>query len=71
MIRIDVKSVIETHIAESMGFDKYKKIMAWYGDFLKTENGRDCIAEFDKTLPGYTWLSDVKKIDFYLWNMRV
>ena len=22
------------------------------------------------TLPGYTWMSDVKKIDFYLWSIR-
>lgn len=29
MIHIDAKSVIETRIAESMGFDKYKKIMDW------------------------------------------
>ena len=49
----------------------YDQMVAWYGDFLKTENGRDCIAEFDKTLPGYTWMSDVKKIDFYLWSIRV
>ena len=49
----------------------YDQMVAWYGDFLKTVNGRDCIAEFDKTLPGYTWMSDVKKIDFYLWSIRV
>lgn len=29
-----------------------------------------CIAEFDRTLPGYVWMSDVKKIDFYLWSIR-
>ncbi|MCR5201554.1 MAG: hypothetical protein K6D02_00480, partial [Lachnospiraceae bacterium] len=27
MIKIDAKKVIETRIAESMGFDKYKQIM--------------------------------------------
>ena len=27
----------------------YEQMLAWYGDFLKTENGRDCITEFDKT----------------------
>ena len=27
MINIDAKKVIETRIAESMGFDKYKQIM--------------------------------------------
>ena len=29
MIHIDAKKVIETRIAESMGFDKYQKIMDW------------------------------------------
>ena len=48
----------------------YEQMLAWYGEFLKTENGRDCITEFDKTLPGYTWMSKVKKIDFYLWSIR-
>lgn len=48
----------------------YKQMVGWYRRFLETENGKDCIAEFDKTLPGYTWMSDVKKIDFYLWSIR-
>ena len=26
----------------------YDQMPAWYGDFLKTENGRDCIAESEK-----------------------
>ena len=30
----------------------------------------DCIAEFNRILPGYTWMSDVKKIDFFLWSIR-
>lgn len=48
----------------------YEQMADWYGQFLKTENGRDCIEAFDRTLPGYTWMSDVKKIDFYLWSIR-
>lgn len=32
MIHIDAKRVIETRIAESMGFDKYKKIRLFGGD---------------------------------------
>ena len=35
------------------------------------EDQLDCIIEFDKTLPGYAWMSEVKKIDFYLWSIRV
>ena len=50
--------------------DLYGKMISWYEGFLQTENGRDCIAEFDRILPGYMWMSDVKKIDFYLWSIR-
>lgn len=50
--------------------DFYDQMLSWYADFLQTENGKDCIAEFDRTLPGYVWMSDVKKIDFYLWSIR-
>ena len=50
--------------------DLYNKMISWYEGFLQTENGRDCIAEFDRILPGYVWMSDVKKIDFYLWSIR-
>ena len=50
--------------------DLYNKMISWYEGFLQTENGRDCIAEFDRTLPEYVWMSDVKKIDFYLWSIR-
>lgn len=48
----------------------YGQMKDWYRNFLNTENGRNCIAEFDKILPGYTWMSDVKKIDFFLWSLR-
>ena len=48
----------------------YDQMTSWYNDFLQTENGRECIAQFERTLPGYVWMSDVKKIDFYLWSIR-
>ncbi len=48
----------------------YSRMVDWYMSFLKTENGRECIEEFNSTLPSYTWMSDVKKIDFFLWSMR-
>lgn len=50
--------------------DLYDQMLSRYADFLQTENGKDCIAEFDRTLPGYVWMSDVKIIDFYLWSIR-
>ena len=50
--------------------DLYDQMISWYESFLQTENGRDCIAEFDCVFPEYVWMSDVKKIDFYLWSIR-
>lgn len=50
--------------------DLYEQMLCWYKGFLQTENGKDCIKEFDRTMPGYIWMSDVKKIDFYLWSIR-
>lgn len=32
----------------------FEEIVAWYGDFLQTENASQCIEEFDKLLPGYS-----------------
>ena len=50
--------------------DLYDQMISWYENFFQTENGRDCIAEFDRAFPEYVWMSDVKKIDFYLWSIR-
>lgn len=50
--------------------DLYNQMISWYRIFLRTENGRDCIEEFDRILPGYAWMSAVKKVDFYLWSIR-
>ena len=50
--------------------DLYDQMIRWYDEFLQTENGRNCLTEFNRTLPGYVWMSDVKKIDFYLWSIR-
>ena len=48
----------------------YAEIVQWYAEFMKTENAVQCLKKFDEVLPDYTWLSDVKKIDFYLWSIR-
>lgn len=42
----------------------YGGIVTGNADFLKTKNACQCIEEFDIVLPDYSWLSDVKKIDF-------
>lgn len=48
----------------------YESIEQWFAAYLKTEEARVNIAIFDRMLPSYTWLSDVKKIDFLLWSKR-
>lgn len=48
----------------------YESIEQWFAVYLKTEEARENIAVFDRMLPSYNWLSDVKKIDFLLWSKR-
>jgi len=48
----------------------YHRIEVWYADYLKTEEAHRNIVEFDQWLPSYTWLTDVKKIDYLLWSNR-
>jgi hypothetical protein len=37
---------------------------------MKTGQAADCINAFNKILPKYREISDVKKIDFLLWKIR-
>ncbi|MGI6462120.1 MAG: hypothetical protein ACOX04_00600 [Candidatus Scatomorpha sp.] len=48
----------------------YANIEKWYDDFLKTEKAKECISEFDRVLPDYKWISEIKKIDSILWSIR-
>ena len=48
----------------------YHRIENWYAEYLKTEEAHRNIVEFDQWLPSYTWLTDVKKIDYLLCGMR-
>lgn len=48
----------------------YSDIVGWYECFLQTENAKECIHKFNEIMPDYSWVSDVKKIDFYLWSIR-
>ena len=48
----------------------YDQIVAWYKDFLQSEKARECIMMFDGLLTDYQWISDVKKIDFFIWSIR-
>ena len=45
----------------------YDRICRWYKAFLKTENAKDMIGQFDIEFPELQNMSRVKKIDFILW----
>ncbi len=58
------------------GNDKIESYVNAYNDLTKTikeyiesEDGKIAIELFDKQFPNYTWVSNYKKIDFYLWNI--
>jgi len=42
----------------------------WYDDYLETDEARRNIACFDRILPDYAWISNIKKIDYLLWAKR-
>ena len=49
----------------------YEQIKTEYKIFLKSNEGKACIAEFDKILPDYKEkISNIKKIDFMLYLKR-
>lgn len=48
----------------------YSDIEDWYYRFLQTEDAKECIAVFNSMLPKYSWVSDLKKVDFFLWSIR-
>ena len=48
----------------------YAGIEKWYKDFMCTDKGKECIIEFDRVLPAYKSISNIKKIDSILWSIR-
>ena len=48
----------------------YSNIEKWYESFLLTTKAKECLALFDRSLPDYKWLSNIKKIDCILWSIR-
>lgn len=48
----------------------YSNIEKWYSDFLQTEKAAECIEVFDRMLPDYKNISNIKKIDSILWSIR-
>ena len=48
----------------------YAQIEEWYRVYLATDEARENISLFDKLLPQYSWISDVKKIDYLIWGLE-
>lgn len=48
----------------------YDEIVRWYEEYLQTDEAQKNIQEFDRWLPQYSWVSNVKKIDCLLWSKR-
>lgn len=48
----------------------YADMEKWYADFLESEKGKECIKEFDRVLPDYKGILNIKKIDSILWSNR-
>ena len=48
----------------------YESIENWFAEYMQTEEALENITVFNRMLPSYAWLSDVKKIDFLLWSKR-
>lgn len=47
----------------------YDELCKSINNYINSENGKLAIELFDRQFPNYKWVSDYKKIDFYLWNI--
>jgi len=47
----------------------YKEIEKWYSDCVKSKDGKEMIKIFDQSFPN-NFISNIKKIDFILWQIR-
>lgn len=61
------KNVIE--LQDSM-IEIYAQIEEWYRVYLATDEARENISLFDRLFPQYSWISDVKKIDYLIWGLK-
>ena len=48
----------------------YYELCDWYDSYLETQEAGENIACFNRMLPGYAWISDIKKIDYMIWSFR-
>jgi hypothetical protein len=54
----------------SLAKTAYDSIVNWYAEFLLSEDGNLCISEFNRLVPNNHDITDIKKVDFILWQMR-
>lgn len=48
----------------------YQDIRETYMTLVKSDWGRAAIETFDELLPNFRWISKIKKIDFFIWQIR-
>jgi len=48
----------------------YQEIHETYMRLVNSAWGKSVIAKFNEVLPNDKWISDTKKIDFFIWQMR-
>ena len=48
----------------------YRSIERWYGRFMRSNEGRNWVRLFNANVRDYHKLTDVKKVDFILWQLR-
>lgn len=48
----------------------YARIVGWYQAFLASAEGTDWLQQFDAAIPARPGLTNLKKVDFILWQMR-
>lgn len=48
----------------------YRSIEEWYKEFIPSDEGKLCIAIFNEKIADYRKISDTKKVDFILWQIR-
>jgi hypothetical protein len=48
----------------------YVILTQWFADFTDSDEGRHWIKAFDELIPEHSQLTDLKKIDFILWQLR-
>lgn len=48
----------------------YKAIQAWYRQFLNSKDGKLVVRSFDRIVPEHAKITNLKKVDFVLWQIR-